>query len=157
MPSMLSIQLRDMRADDIPALFRNEIDAEANRLAAVVPRGAEAFNAHWLKILSDPEVIAKAILVDGRVAGDIGCFKAEGEAMVGYRIAREYWGQGVATRALELMLQLNTRRPLHARVATHNKASIRVLEKCGFTIVGHELSPATERYLECEEALLILR
>jgi RimJ/RimL family protein N-acetyltransferase len=157
MPSMSCIQLRNISTDDIPALFRNEIDAESNRLAAVVPRGAEAFNAHWLKILSDPEVIAKAILVDGRVAGDIGCFKAEGEEMIGYRVAREYWGQGVATRALELMLQLNTRRPLHARVAAHNKASIRVLEKCGFTIVGYERSPATERYLECEEVLLILR
>jgi RimJ/RimL family protein N-acetyltransferase len=154
---MVSIQLRDVSADDISTLFRNEIDPESNRLAAVVPRGADAFNAHWLKVLSDPDLIAKAILVDGRVAGDIGCFKAEGEEMIGYRVAREYWGQGVATRALELMLQLNTRRPLHARVATHNKASIRVLEKCGFTIVGYKRSPATKRYLECEEALLILR
>lgn len=154
---MLSIQLRDISPDDIPLLFLNEIDPESNRMAALVPRGREAFDAHWLKILSDPHVIAKAILVDGRVAGDIGCFKAEDGEMIGYRIAREYWGLGVATRALELLLQLNTRRPLYARVATHNKASIRVLEKCGFTFVSHERSPATERFLECEVALLILR
>lgn len=154
---MLSIQLRNVSADDIPTLFRNEIDSDANRMAAVVPRDMEAFHAHWLKILSDPNVIAKAILVDGRLAGDIGCFKADDREMIGYRIAREYWGQGVATRALELLLQLITRRPLYARVATHNKASIRVLEKCGFTIVSYERLPATERFLECEEAVLILR
>ena len=29
-------------------------------------------------------------------------------------------------------------RPLHAGVATHNAASIRVLQKCGFTLLGLE-------------------
>jgi RimJ/RimL family protein N-acetyltransferase len=154
---MPSIQLRDVSVDDIPTLFANEIDTESNRMAAVVPRDFEAFNKHWLKILNDANVISKAILVDGRLAGDIGCFKADGQEMIGYRIAREYWGMGVATRALELLLELVTRRPLYARVAIHNRASIRVLEKCGFTIVGHEKSPATERFLECEEAILIFR
>jgi RimJ/RimL family protein N-acetyltransferase len=152
-----SIQLRNVSVDDISTLFDSEIDPESNRMAAVVPRDFQAFYEHWLKILNDPNVIAKAILVDGQLAGDIGCFKAEGREMIGYRIAREYWGMGVATRALELLLELVTRRPLHARVAIHNRASIRVLEKCGFTIVGHERSPATERFLECEEAILTLR
>jgi RimJ/RimL family protein N-acetyltransferase len=30
------------------------------------------------------------------------------------------------------------RRPLHAAVAKHNVGSIRVLEKCGFAVVGEE-------------------
>ncbi|HEY3393588.1 MAG TPA: GNAT family N-acetyltransferase [Lacipirellulaceae bacterium] len=154
---MSSIQLRNVTAADFPALFRNELDFESNQMAAVVPREAAAFEAHWVKVLGDPDVVAKAILVDGRFAGDIGCFKAGGEYMIGYRVAREYWGQGVATRALKLLLQLVPHRPLHARVATHNKGSIRVLEKCGFTIIGHEQAPATERYLECDETILILR
>jgi RimJ/RimL family protein N-acetyltransferase len=29
-------------------------------------------------------------------------------------------------------------RPLHAHVAKHNRGSIRVLEKCGFHVVGEE-------------------
>jgi len=154
---MSSIQLRNLAASDLSVLFRHETDPESSRMAGVIPREIEAFNAHWLKVLGDPAVVAKVILVDGEIAGDIGCFQLDGQDMVGYRIGREYWGRGVATRALELMLQLITRRPLHARVAVHNTASIRVLQKCGFEIVGHERSPATERFLECEEAILVLR
>ena len=150
------VQLRNLDASDLPLLFRHEVDPEANRMAAVLPRELDAFNKHWRKILDDPEVFARAILVDGHLAGYINCFKANGQDMIGYWIGREYWGRGVATRSLELLLKLITRRPLHARVATHNKASIRVLEKCGFTVVGRERSPATGRLLECDEAILIL-
>ncbi len=43
----------------------------------------------------------------------------------------------MATAALqEFLIQLKIR-PLLAYVANHNKASIRVLEKCGFTISSH--------------------
>jgi RimJ/RimL family protein N-acetyltransferase len=48
------------------------------------------------------------------------------------------WGKGIATRALTLFLQQGTVRPLYAHVARHNLASIRVLEKCGFTIANEE-------------------
>jgi len=34
--------------------------------------------------------------------------------------------------------------PLHARVAKHNRSSIRVLEKCGFVMVGEDIWPADE-------------
>lgn len=155
--SMPFVQLRNVTVSDLPALFTHESDPEASRMAAVVPREMDAFNKHWRKILDDPEVFVRAILVDGGLAGYINCFKVNGQDMVGYWIAQEYWGRGVATRSLELLLGLMTRRPLHARAATHNHASIRVLEKCGFTILGHERSPATGRLLECDETILILR
>jgi hypothetical protein len=32
-----------------------------------------------------------------------------------------------------------------------------VLQKCGFVVEEVRLSPATDRYPECEEALLVLR
>jgi RimJ/RimL family protein N-acetyltransferase len=38
----------------------------------------------------------------------------------------------VATAALSAFLSLEQTRPLHAGVAEHNVASIRVLQKCGF-------------------------
>jgi RimJ/RimL family protein N-acetyltransferase len=151
------IELRDLTESDLPMLFEHESDPDANRMAAVIPRDEAAFLAHWQKVLSDPDVVAKVILFDGVVAGNIGCFKLNGEDMIGYRIAREYWGKGIATRALELMLHLITHRPLYARAASENKASIRVLEKCGFIVVAREWSPGTERYLACEETLMVLR
>jgi RimJ/RimL family protein N-acetyltransferase len=33
---------------------------------------------------------------------------------------------------------MEVRRPLYAGVAKHNVASIRVLQKCGFTVIGEE-------------------
>jgi hypothetical protein len=46
---------------------------------------------------------------------------------------------------------------LHAYVARSNVASIRVLEKCGFVVVGHETHFDEAPGEEVEEALLELR
>jgi RimJ/RimL family protein N-acetyltransferase len=58
---------------------------------------------------------------------------------------------------LRLLLEEVTKRPLIATAATSNGASLRVLQKCGFVVERVHLSPATERYPECEEAVLVLR
>ena len=55
---------------------------------------------------------------------------------MGYWIGRENWGTGVATRALSAFLDVVSIRPLYAVVATTNVASRRVVEKCGFSVVG---------------------
>jgi RimJ/RimL family protein N-acetyltransferase len=57
-----------------------------------------------------------------------------GEWEVGYWIVREFWGRGVATRALSGFLRLEARRPLYASVAHHNVDSIKALQNCGFRI-----------------------
>jgi len=80
----------------------------------------------------------------------------DGQDAVGYWIARAHWGRGLATRALTLLLGEVAIRPLHARVARTNVASIRVLERCGFTISGYRMSPPDDHFPACEEALLIL-
>ena len=66
-------------------------------------------------------------------------FEKSGEREVGYWIGREYWGKGVATRAVSTFLGHVKTRPLYAHVAKDNIASIRVLEKCGFKISGEEI------------------
>ena len=73
------------------------------------------------------------------MAGNIVSWQQSGEQEVGYWLGREYWGKGIATRALSTFLDHVKTRPLHAHVAKHNRASIRVLEKCGFTITGEEV------------------
>jgi RimJ/RimL family protein N-acetyltransferase len=151
-----NVHLRDVRAGDLPALFQYQLDPAANRMAAVNPRDEEEFHAHWMKLLGDRDIIAKAILVDDQVVGHISCFPRDGKDMIGYWIAKEHWGKGVARRGLALLLEQIQIRPLHAHVARNNVASIRVLERCGFAIVGYQKSPATDRFLECEEAVLML-
>ena len=76
------------------------------------------------------------MLVDGEVAGNIGSWTAEGKREVGYWIDRAFWGRGAATEALSAFLCLEPIRPLHAGVAKHNVASIRVAEKIGETLEG---------------------
>ncbi len=125
-------------------------------MAAFPARDREAFTAHWTKILGDDTVTTKTILFDGEVAGNVVSWERSGERLVGYWIGRQYWGKGVATRALSEFLGHVATRPLYARVAKHNVASLRVLEKCGFTISGHDTVPADTGGEEVEEVILKL-
>lgn len=152
-----TVRLRPVEPADLPTLFANQCDPEGSRMAAVVPRTAENFDEHWREVLANERVIPRAILADDHLVGAISRFRADDLDMVGYWIAREHWGRGIATRALQLLLEEVTTRPLHARVASHNTASLRVLERCGFTITGRTNEPATDRYLAAEVVSLILR
>ena len=91
--------------------------------------------AHWRHILHEPEIVIRTITVDSAVAGHIVSFMQHDEREVGYWIGRMFWGQGIATTALRLFIQDVEHRPLAAFVVTSNHASMRVLEKCGFTMV----------------------
>lgn len=106
--------------------------------------------------MADDSVILKTILFDGQVAGNIVSFEMSGKREVGYWIGKEYWGKGIATKALAALLDIVKMRPLYAHVAKHNIGSRRVLEKCGFTVVGEDkLSNAHGDDLE--EFILIMR
>jgi RimJ/RimL family protein N-acetyltransferase len=96
------------------------------------------------------------IEIDGRVVGQIASFDLEGRREVTYWIGREDWGRGIATRALQEFMQLETTRPLHAAAASDNVGSIRVLTKCGFVIVGDGRGFAYGRNEETDETLLRL-
>jgi RimJ/RimL family protein N-acetyltransferase len=87
------------------------------------------------------------------VAGNVGCWEQEGRRLIGYWIGREFWGKGLATRALQELTGEVTQRPLHAWVATSNVASIRVLEKCGFVRVGSQKNDVEELLFELRDGL----
>ena len=108
-------------------------------MAAFPPRDQDAFVRHWRKILADETVITSTVLVEGRVAGNVVSWEHDRERDVGYWIGRRFWGKGVATAALAEFLMHVTTRPLHAHVANHNVASIRVLQKCGFAIADESV------------------
>jgi RimJ/RimL family protein N-acetyltransferase len=133
------VRLRDIEPSDLPTFYQQQLDADATRMAAFPARDRAAFDAHWAtNILGNPAAINQTIVVDGQVAGNIGSWPQNGVRLVGYWIGKEYWGQGVATRALTTFLHLVTERPLHAHVAKHNVGSIRVLQKCGFSVEREE-------------------
>jgi RimJ/RimL family protein N-acetyltransferase len=133
------VPLRDVREDDLAVLFEQQRDPDATRMAAFPARDREAFMVHWTtKVLGNPSVRKKVAIVDGRVAGHVVSWDESGRRLVGYWIGKDYWGCGVATAALTEFLAQETVRPLFAVVAKHNAGSIRVLEKCGFVVVGEE-------------------
>jgi RimJ/RimL family protein N-acetyltransferase len=132
------IQLRDVLETDLPIFYEQQLDPEATEMAGFPSRDRGAFMAHWAKIMMDESVQLKTILFDGQVAGNIVCFEQLGEREVGYWLGKEYWGKGIATRALTEFLKIIETRPLYAHVAKHNIGSRRVLEKCGFTIAGED-------------------
>ena len=132
------IQLRDVVLVDLPIFFEHQIDEDAVHMAAHAPRDQDAFQAHWMELLSKETVIKKTILFDDLVVGYVMSFVYFGVREVGYWIGKEYWGQGIATQALLEFLDQVPLRPLHASAAKHNRGSLRVLEKCGFKLIGED-------------------
>jgi RimJ/RimL family protein N-acetyltransferase len=130
------VTLRQVRPEDVPSFYAYQSDPQARELAAVPARDRPAFDAHWRRIIADDIGTARTILLDGEIAGYVMCFGSAEHREVGYWIGRSYWGRGVATRALSSFLAEIRDRPLHAHVAEHNAASMRVLEKCGFRRSG---------------------
>lgn len=126
------VRLRAVEDGDLDVLFDQQADPEATAMAAFPARDRERFDAHWAKIRVDDTVVLRTILADGVVAGYIGSWPDDGRRLLGYWIGREFWGRGVATRALALLVGEVPARPLYAHVAAHNAGSIRVLQKCGF-------------------------
>ncbi len=132
------VHLRDVEAGDLPLFFEHQRDPIAVAMVAFRSRDRAAFDQHWEKLLADESLLKKTIVADGKVAGNIGSWLSEGKREIGYWIDRALWGRGVATEALSAFLRLEQTRPLHAGVAKHNAASIRVLQKCGFTLLRPE-------------------
>ena len=134
-----------------------QLDPESNRMAGTKPHTREAFDAVWERVLADGLVVPRVIVdSSGEIVGQINRFKADGLDAVGYWIAREHWGKGIGSRALELFLAEVTTRPLHATAARNNARSLRVLTKAGFRIVEHVMGEETHRYVAREVTRLIL-
>src|SRR5579863_131613 len=150
-----TVVLRDVQAEDLPLFFAFHQDPEAIHMAAFTakdPADQQAFMAHWARILSDQTITTRTILFEGRVVGYVSSYEeSAGHPEVTYWLGKPYWGQGIATAALRAFLAQVPARPMHARVAKDNHGSLRVLEHCGFTIVGEGRGFANARGQEIEE------
>lgn len=153
--SSMEISLRPVTAKDLPILFTQQQDEEAVRMAAFPSRTMDQFMSHWKGILNDPSKTTRTIVTGNEVAGYVASWTKDNRRLVAYWIDKAHWGKGVATRALNLFLEIETTRPLFACVAIHNIASIRVLEKSGFTILSEE-TRSTEGENGIEELVMKL-
>lgn len=106
--------------------------------------------------MTDAETVLRTVLFEGRIAGNIVSWRTPDERCVGYWLGQAFWGKGIATHALGALCAEVTERPLSAYVARRNPASLRVLEKCGFAIVGELSVPSTDAEPEIQEYVLRL-
>jgi RimJ/RimL family protein N-acetyltransferase len=106
------------------------------------PYTLEAAQQFFKRVSSVKITEVLAIEVDGKLVGNIGIHPQDDvnrrNAELGYFIGEEYWGKGIATEAIKLMVQYGFDHfdihRIFARPFGKNIASQRVLEKAGFTL-----------------------
>jgi RimJ/RimL family protein N-acetyltransferase len=141
------LEIERPRAEDAEAIFaRYTSDPEVTRYVAF-PRHRSVEDARWFIGFSDAEwtrAPAGPYMIRDRetrsVLGSTGLmFETPFRAATGYVLARDAWGLGYATEALQVMVDLASPlgvRRLHAFVHPDHARSVRVLEKCGFALEG---------------------
>ena len=150
----IDIKLRATEVSDLNVLFQFQQDKASGYLAAFMPKDPTdkpAFLNKYIKLLDDPTVNNQTIIFDNTIVGSIAKFVLEGDTEITYWIDRNYWGRGIATKALEMFLSIENARPILGRVAFDNFGSQRVLEKCGFVKIGSDKGFANARQMEIEE------
>ncbi|MFJ8544076.1 GNAT family N-acetyltransferase [Streptomyces sp. NPDC093586] len=140
--------LKRLHADHAPAVLAFELANRAYFAASVPDRGDEFFDRftdRYSALLAEQEagICAFYVLVadDDSVLGRFNLYDLEdGTAGLGYRVAQQVAGHGVATRfVLELCRIAVARhglRTLRAAASHDNAASQKVLTKAGFVPVG---------------------
>lgn len=139
--------LRSWRQGDQAALVRQANSRKVWRnLTHMFPHPyTEADAERWLQLANERgRSLHLAIEVEGAVAGGIGAIACEGiagaTADFGYWLGEAFWGRGIATAAalamVEHLMGAAQFSRLQAPVFAWNPASMRVLEKVGFTREG---------------------
>ena len=141
-------ELQRLRADHAPAVLAFELANRAYFAASISDRGDEFFERFAERhsaMLAEQEagVVAYYVLVaaDGSILGRFNLFfVGEGTANLGYRVAQDVAGRGVATAAVRELCRLAVSRhglrELRAATSNANVASQKVLTKAGFVPAG---------------------
>lgn len=155
----MNVTLREVIDSDYPLFFTHQLDREANWMAAftvIDPSDRAAYDERQARFRNDESIIKRTVLGDGEVVGNIVIYGEPEFREVSYWIDKRFWGQGIATKALLLLLKEIPDRPLYARVAKDNLGSMRVLEKGGFVITMADKGFANARGAVIEEWVMRL-
>ena len=140
-------ELQRLRADHAPALLAFELANRAYFATFVSDRGDEYFD-HFTErhnaLLAEQEAgicIFHVLVENGTVLGRFNLVNLDdGTAELGYRVAAEVAGRGVATGTVQELCRLAVAqyglRTLRAAATYDNLASQRVLTKAGFVPAG---------------------
>jgi RimJ/RimL family protein N-acetyltransferase len=141
-------EMQRLRADHAPAVLAFELANRAYFAAFISDRGDdfyEKFTERHDAMLAEQEAGACVFYVlvgeDGAVLGRFNLYDLEdGTAVLGYRVAQQVAGRGVATATVMELCQLAASqhglRTIKAQTTSANVASQKVLTKAGFVPVG---------------------
>lgn len=147
--------LRPWHSNDVASLVRHANNRQIWRNVRdrfPHPYTREAAQA-WVRVANNnPYEPALAIEVDGAAIGGIGLIFGQDidrrSAEIGYWLGAEYWGRGIVTEAVQALTQYAFANfdlaRIWACVFAWNPASMRVLEKAGFTREGVLRQAATK-------------
>ena len=138
-----TIRLRHLARSDRPAISSAIGLLEvAKNLTAVPHPYSQGKEWDWVEPAQGRSVFAVVGKVDGRevMLGTVGMRCESDMGHIGYFwIAPDYWGQGIGTRAIELILSKAVAagfKQCKAEVMKDNPASRAIFEKCGFKLAG---------------------
>lgn len=143
----MKISLRDYTLADIDrlVLLANNINV-SRYLVDTFPFPYTERDARWWIETGSKEFgsITRAVVCDNELVGSVGITPATGwrahVAEIGYWVGEPYWGRGIATAALREMTEYAFAIPgcekLVVPVLAPNRASMRVLAKCGYRSEG---------------------
>lgn len=130
------LRLRRATMEDLPAIHAIMSDPEVMRFWSEPPHPDMARTTEWLQSMVDADPATSDDFVierDGRVVGKLGCWRLPD---IGYHLARDQWGQGVASEAMAAYLDrrrsIGTPSRLTADVDPRNEASLNLLKRHGF-------------------------
>jgi RimJ/RimL family protein N-acetyltransferase len=141
-------ELQRLNAGHAPAVLAFELANRAYFAASISDRGDDFFEQYADRhsaLLAEQEAGHAAFYVlvaeDGSVLGRFNLLLAgDGTAELGYRVAQQAAGRGVATAAVQELSRLavvrHGLRTLRAATSLGNAASRKVLVKAGFVPVG---------------------
>lgn len=152
------LTLRPLREEDFAPLYQVQRDAQAMRYTYTAT-SLEEFSAH-VRAYADLEasigyapwavVATDANLLCGWGGLGVDPFDPGWGVEVAYYLDPQVWGRGYATELVEASLAYafeNVELPLIGAFAhPENRASQRVLEKCGFQYLGYEPKLARNHY-----------
>jgi [ribosomal protein S5]-alanine N-acetyltransferase len=155
---------REHEAGDLDAYCAIEADPEVRRYVGGAPRGRKDaerkfHDAHLSHATSRLALRATIFKPEGRYIGYCGLYPhfsprgpVDREATLAFYLAREYWRRGLATEAGHAFINFGFARldlkRIVATVQDGNNASIRVLEKLGFSLTGSERGARSFHHFE---------
>lgn len=143
------ILLRHWHESDADVLYEYASEPEVGERAGWPPHKSREESLEIIRtVFNNPTTWAIVLKETGKVVGAMGYGPScdcslpcrEGEPIVGYWVGKPYWGMGICTEALRLMIDhIRQTTAIPSLISGHfadNSASGRVMEKCGFIATG---------------------